>query len=150
MALEYDLLIGEGPQAKDLVDVLLEVPGFSVLDSGFSGPGVSAWVFETDALGADIMREGFDLAIRHQIAFRVDLSAYSEVEGYEGVKTIVTTSLHVLEQGSFDAALLFNGESPVLLRRSGKLILNKSKGFWRPCMLSLVKTPHTLEDLPTL
>ena len=150
MALEYDLFIGEGPKAEDLVEVLLRVPGFAVSGKGFSGPGVSAWVFETDALGSDIMREGFDLDIRRQIAFRVDLSAYNEAEGYEGVKTIVTTSLHVLEQGFFDAALLFNGESPVLLRRSGKLILNKSKGFWRPCMLSLIKTPYTLEDLPNL
>ena len=150
MALEYDLFIGEGPQDLDLVEILLRVPGFAASGKGFSGPGVSAWVLETDALRSGIMREEFDLDIRHQISFRVDLSAYNEEEGYEGVKTIVTTSLHVLEQGSFDAALLFNGESPVLLRRSGKLILNKSKGFWRPCMLSLVKTPHTLEDLPSL
>lgn len=147
MALEYDLYVGED---LDLAGVILRLPGFKAAGRAYAGPGVTAWVGDDVEVRDEIIREELGIGVRRWLGFRVDLSAFDEGEGYLGMKTIVTTSLRVLEQGSFDAVLLFNGESPVLLRRSGRLILNKSKGFWRPPMLSLVKAPYAMEDLPTL
>ncbi|WP_338872131.1 SitI3 family protein [Myxococcus stipitatus] len=68
--------------------------------------------------------------------------------------TAMTAMLHgvlaVLRHVSGDAALLFGGETVLLLRRHGQLLLDASTGVWTPERLALVSAPYAMQALPTL
>lgn len=150
MSLEYDLHVGRGLDERGLLHIIRHLPGFKVAGDLFEGPGVTGIVFAAGDLGIDIIREGLGIEVANCVGFRVDLSAYTEGEGHIGIGTICRTSLRIIGQGRFDAALVFNGDTPVLLRRGGALRLKKT-GFWQAFeRLSLVTVPYVLEELPVL
>ena len=150
MALEYDLHVGCGVTPETLLEAVAKTEGFKVSGDRFEGPGLTGGVYTPRETRSDIIREGFGLEVKNYIGTRVDLSAFTEEEGYAGVDASIRLALSVLDQVPCDAVLLFNYESPVLLRRDGTLRLNRAKGFWRPRMLELVRVPYLLEDLPSL
>lgn len=148
MSLDYDLYTGEGLSEKDLLHHIRHRPGFALEGREFSGPGVTGAVFEAGATRNAILEEGLGVRMEWCAGMRVDLSALDERKSYVGIDTAAKLALFVVKQGSFDALLLFNGESPCLLRRAGTLRLSRS--FWTAMgRLSFVDEPHVLEELPS-
>ncbi|MBI4677359.1 MAG: hypothetical protein HY748_07225 [Elusimicrobia bacterium] len=149
MSLDYDLYVGKGLSERELLSLIRHRMGFKLTGRKFDGPGLSGVVFEVDAVRNAILQEDLGLRMELCVGTWMDLSAHDEKRGYLGIETIARLSVHVIKQGAFDALLLFNGETPCLLRRSGVLRLRKE--FWKSMgRLSLVDVPYKLEDLPSL
>ncbi|MBI5624461.1 MAG: hypothetical protein HY924_11840 [Elusimicrobia bacterium] len=149
MSLDYDLYAGESLSEKDFLGVIRHRMGFKLKGREFSAPGLTGVVFETDAVRNAILEEDLRMRMGWCAAMRIDLSAYDPEKGHLGIETAARLALHLCKQGAFDVLLLFNGETPFLIRRRGKLHLQRS--FWSALdRLSLVDVPYKLEDLPAL
>ena len=135
MALEYDLHL-------DKSFTQAELEGF------IRGPGILPTVYASKR--GDDYKEAYGILTKVSLGMRINLGVYDEDRGYLGVDTVVDTTLRILATGDFDALLIFNYESPVLLRRGGRLILEGTRGFWRPEMLLLVDTEYVMEEIPKL
>lgn len=149
MSLDYDLYVGEGLGEAELVELIRHKMGFELRGREFRGLGVDGVVCETGAVRGAILWDELRLVMGWRVGMRVDLSAYDEARGHLGIESILKLSLHILKQGRFDALLLFNGETPCLIRKSGRLHLKRD--FWTAMdRLALVDVPYELQDLPEL
>jgi hypothetical protein len=98
-----------------------------------------------DALGASVIEEGYGFIPSVCVSFRLDKEAIEA-----GVITILRVTMAILGRTTGDAVLLFNGEHPVLLRSAGQLLLNNSRGFWTPKLLSEIGVPYEEKAIPSL
>ncbi|MFA6318188.1 MAG: hypothetical protein WC943_12300, partial [Elusimicrobiota bacterium] len=106
-------------------------------------------VFGVEAVRNAILEEDLKMRMELCAGMRVDLSAHDEKKGHLGIETAARLALDLCKKGAFDVLLLFNGETPVLIRRRGSLHLHKP--FWSALdRLALVDVPYKLEDLPGL
>ncbi|QSQ11745.1 SitI3 family protein [Myxococcus landrumensis] len=81
----------------------------------------------------------------------VDLQFWLEAQQRHAAMTAMLQGvLAVLLGIPGDATLLFGGETVLLLRRHGQLLLDSSTGAWTPERQALVKTPYAMQALPTL
>jgi hypothetical protein len=60
---------------------------------------------------------------------------------------ILRTTLKVIDNSSWDIALLEGCDDPVLLRKSGHLILQRDHGFWTSDRLKIITTSYSVEEL---
>jgi hypothetical protein len=58
----------------------------------------------------------------------------------------------LLKQGEGDALFLYCSDSPALMRKDGKLILDSRSGIWKPvvkpAVLPLIDLPHEFGIIP--
>ncbi|MBI5884096.1 MAG: hypothetical protein HZB91_13455 [Elusimicrobia bacterium] len=149
MSLDYDLYTGAGLSEGELLGFIRHRMGFKLSKKEFEGPGLTGVVFEVHAVRNAILDEDLKMRMELCTGMRIDLSAHDPKKGHHGIETAARLSLDICKKGTFDVLLLFNGDTPFLIRRTGRLHLQRS--FWSAMdRLSLVDVPHTLEDLPGL
>lgn len=152
MALEYDLYVALTP-CRILLDPLRDLPGFKVLPKDRAeAPGLGIIACITfGSRRSDLQRE-YGIFAESFLGFRIDPSACDPKLGYTGNYVLIQAAMAVLKASPADALLLFNGESPLLLlRRQGKLILNKENDWWdNAAKLRLVDLPYEMASLPSL
>jgi len=151
MALEYDLFLALRYKNERLLEPLLELPGFRGSGGQGQGPGLFFGVYNVSPDRRELLLDDYGIDSRIDVGFRVDLSAYDDERGYLGNRTVITAALAVLKAVPCNAILLYNGESPLMLRREGKLWLNRASGWWTSKeRLDLVDLPYAMKDLPSL
>ena len=153
MALEYDLYLDASSPLPEVLSLAASRRGLKAKGDGFEGPGLSGRVFSVSKERRETIQEGLGLAPTVCVSFRVGLDPADadQEEGHRGMRGALEATLALLDILPGPAVLLFNGESPVLLRTRAALTLNKAKGFWSGWRLELVKgRVYELADLPAL
>lgn len=141
MAIEYELHLSDPRPAEELLAAagIGEVRGLSLT------PG------RPQASRAHVIREAYGFTSRTDLLLRLDLSAYDADDGYAGNFALVRVVMALLKAAQGDAVLLFNWEQPLLLRRDGRVTLNRD-GAWcqSPSLRGLVDVPCFEDSLPSL
>jgi hypothetical protein len=91
----------------------------------------------------EYLQEELDIQVDQRVFFRLD--KFSDLEAAR-LSLLRVTSLVLAVVGG-DAALLFNGELVLLLRRRGKLALNRDTDFWTPERLSALRLKYEMAPL---
>jgi hypothetical protein len=147
MALEYTLSLATEVTPEELARALA-AEGFVVDgDSGWLvGSGVAIFVGKESDLGRSIIRDAYQFEPKVYVKFRLD-----KFDRWEsGVEATIKTTLALLREAG-DGILLFNGETPILMSRAGRLTLNNGHDFWQdPARRSLVTEPCQMQHLVSL
>ena len=145
MSLDYDLRLCTNLNVQQIQDLVLklardvqtsETPGILV------GPGVTISALPESEIGKAITAENYGLKPTVEINFRLNKLDQSE----EGQKTAVKLSLALLATTRSDGVLLLNHDTPVLMCKAGKIMLDPGPGFW-PGLPLLVGEPHSIGRL---
>lgn len=118
----------------------------------------------TDGSGEEVVGPGFLLAagvvaptsremVEESLGFSpsVDLQFWLEVSQRHAAMTAMLQGvLAVLREVEGDATLLFGGDTVLLLRRDGHLVLDSGTGAWTPERLAFANTPYEMRELPSL
>ena len=93
---------------------------------------------------------GVEEAFGFHPTVRVDLElARGNAPGFpEGELNTVRTVDWLINHIEGDAVFLANGDAPVLLRRNGKVWLDRKDWFWREQDLKLLTFPYEWKELP--
>ena len=143
MALEYDLKLQDPAEPVEAADRLVAGGDFVRSADGIEAPDLLVGLDAPSASTQEIIRTSW-LQASVQVWFR--LKKRGDTNAAE--LRIVRASATLLAAGAGDAVLLFNGEDVVLLRKQGKLLLNRDLGFWSDERRALLALPHELESIP--
>ena len=144
MAFDYDLSLCASLDTSQIQDLLptLTLGLKTSPDSGtIVGAGVVISVLPETELGRQITKEDYGLEPTVRVNFRLDKFD----EFHNGLQTTVKVSVALLVAANCDGILLSN-ETPVLMRKAGRITLDSGPGFW-PGLPSLVGQPHTIANL---
>lgn len=143
MAIEYSLVMQTTATVEQVRTYLCRSLGVDAASSQLVAPGLLIRVMEVSRLQQKILLESLDIRSTVDVSFHID-----KFEGYEaGVEGMLRYSLALIQSLARDVALIFNGETVILLERAGTLLLNRD-GFWRDERLALVCFPYRLAELP--
>jgi hypothetical protein len=92
----------------------------------------------------DTLRRSLGLTPTVLVFFRLDKFRGPS----EGVTSVLQVCADVLHALPGDAVLLFNGETVVLLRQQGRLLLNRGWGGWSAVRPSELSLPSEWAELP--
>jgi hypothetical protein len=154
MALEYALYMETdlGPEQALLVlfegDARIDKSGESTKTDVFmtSGPGFQTYAFETSFERRSFLKDELGVDPSLTILFRVDKFQNRE----DQIRVILDATIRMLQQTHGNVILLANGEIVWLLRKSGKLILNRRTNLWTPNLMALVTLGYEIELVPDL
>lgn len=122
MALEYDLYLEVGMQPKQAFEMLASrVPGLARSEEGFWLVDETATITVAGVLASrkDVIGEAFRFFPAVRVGFR-----FVNDTDYDRFRQIMLEAVLLLLEQAQDAVLLFNGETIVLQRFGGKLVLN--------------------------
>jgi hypothetical protein len=146
MALEYSMKIAGSTQCAALAERLCSLPEYRQVAEGVIAPGLQVHIGRPGPLEIEMIEEEFGFTPTASVTFRRDKDAEPVA-----VRTrLLRGSLSLLEGGTNDTVLLFNGETVILLRRNGKLVLNPLEGFWTEEVLAVIPTPHEFESIRSI
>ncbi len=133
-------------EVLDLISKFIEIP-FSD-NSHLSGKGVWIAVNDRDRVTNALLVENYHFTPTVGIHFEP-----SKVDN-TGNTTMLKVVFYILKMYSGDAVFLINGETNVLQRIKGELILNSNYDNWEKeyyqAVLQDVKMPYKIEALPQL
>lgn len=110
------------------------------------GPGFLVSAGPVAPMSRALLEEAWGISPTVDIHFWLDAGD----ERHAALTAMLQSIVAVLRQDAGDAVLLFSGETPLLLRHEGKLLLDARSGIWTRERLSLVDLPYALRNLPTL
>lgn len=148
MALEYKLDLATPLEPPQLVAKLMAPPfGFEMRYGRLIAPGVVVLAASETDLGRSLVRDAYHIEPTAYIKFRLD--KFEEWEA--GLHKTIRTSIDLMGIANCDGVLLFNGETVILMRIGGRLILNENHDFWSDASrLSDVIEPHSMQSIPSL
>ncbi len=150
MSLDYDLYLAGDRKPVELAAFLAALPGVKADGQRFEALGITGGGLPVGDNLRSMVRKAVGVVVSTQIYFRVDLSVYTDEEGYLGMGTIMRTVFAILGQTPDDALFLFNGGECLFVRRSGKLVFNAASGFWKDDRFKgLITVPFELAELPS-
>ena len=146
MSLTYDLRMSTRLDPVGVSSLLLEsklglLP--SATQTKLSGTGVTVSVTSEGALGKTIVKESYGIDSTVRVNF--DLDKFGEFEA--GLQTTVMAAMSLMTTTDSDGVLLFEHDTPVLMRKNGKLILDPGPGFWAD-LPRLLNRSYEFGDLP--
>jgi hypothetical protein len=153
MTLNYSLSIWSTLEPPEVLAAILNEGNLGVnsnddtRDYGIDAAwgGISVHVSNLGVESKDILKEELGISQNLSIVFRLDRH-----EGWKHSRNIMLQSVSIILNGfPGDAALLFNGEDVILVRKSGKLILNSGLDFWTNECLGLLGIKHEMDDIPS-
>jgi len=154
MSLDYRFSMTSALEAKELLMLALaelqltpeekRTPEGAPMET--QGPGFLVSAGPTSALEKVILREGLGIEPTAALAFSIDKFS----DRARAVTAMLQAELAVLHQVPGDAALVFNGDTVLLLRQGGQLFLDSRTGLWTPERMKRVNMPYTLKDFPVL
>jgi hypothetical protein len=150
MPIEYTLYLNSNCTPARLREVVRTCVGdeSDVVPAGpltFSGEGLFGAAAALDEISQQIMREDFRLdGARVRVTFRLDRSRLEHAQD-----SLIRCTAEVLSAWRGDAVLLFNGETVVLRRRVGTLIVWEKFGPWTPTRLLLLHSFYQIGPVIT-
>ncbi len=104
-------------------------------------------------VGADHALDVRQSLIEEEFGFVPDICIWfrinSNADREKADQIMIQVTVELLRQISEDAVLLFNGESIVLQRRGGNLLLNDAFNPWITELLPEVTLPYEIRNLPS-
>jgi hypothetical protein len=146
MALEYTLEIAGQTQISELAKRLCSVPEYQQAAEGVIAPGLQVHIGRPNSLEIEMIEEEFRFTPTASVMFRRD----KEFEPVAARTSLLRGCVALLEGSTDDAVLLFNGETVILLRRNGRLVLNPVEGFWTDEALAVIPTPIEFESIQSI
>jgi hypothetical protein len=149
MALEYTLELVTDLSPEEALGVLSTLGvGFETrLGRRLASTGVTVGAGVKSEVGRGIIRKAFGLDTSLYLSFGLD-----KTDREVGLKATLRATFEILRRLNADGILLFNGESPVLMRQKGALRLNDGAGFWDSSseLLSLPQEPYEISYIEPL
>jgi|GEM_PF-6933180 len=113
------------------------------------------YVSKTSSLKRDILEESLNISPDVNIRFdmySIDTEVDAEIDHHHQKRkaAFLQTAIKWLEHQQGDAALLFNGEIVIFLRKDGQLILNSAIDFWKPYYLNMLSLPYESNSFPVI
>jgi hypothetical protein len=137
MSISYTLEIGGQRQYSELAERLCRVPEYQQTAAGIIAPGLKVFIGQPRRLGIEMIEEEFEFTPTAHVSFRWD----KETDIVEVHTRLLQECRALLEGNTDDAVLLLNGEVVILLRRNGRLVLNRVEGFWADEDLAVIPSP---------
>lgn len=138
MSLVYKLLLSEEVSPDTAFAAVEEVSTFERHGDGLESHDLLVTVARTTTLDAKVTEEEFGFPAQSKVLFRL-------IKNRDPIRArdrMIRCCAAVLARTTCDAALLFNSEVVILLRKSGRLIANELPGFWTREMLTSVGGPE--------
>ena len=149
MAIDYVFYIAtilEPFQALDMVSKGFELEWASEpYGHCLFGSGMLVGANHPIELPQSLIEEEFGFVPHIYIWFRINSNADRE----KARRIMIRVTVELLRQISEDAVLLFNGESIVLQRLGGNLLLNDAFNPWITELLPEVTLPYEIRNLPS-
>jgi hypothetical protein len=145
VALDYSLDIATELEPIQALHIVSDGLGLEWrTDTLLEQPGVQVCAIKNSELGQSVIEEWFGFRPTISVLFRIFTN-----EDYEGGKhTLQQATMELLRQVPGDAVLLFNGETIVLQRIGGQLVLNQGWGNWNASEMAAMTLPYELRKLP--
>lgn len=145
MALDYDLELVSKRSPKQIIDLLVKELQFkSFNEQHILGAGVSISVISAAGLGDDLIADAFGFRPTIHIGFRL----LHQSDEYEDGKILMTKSvMTMLHHEADDAVFLFQGETVLLQRISGKLVINNTWFRDGDPELAYITLPHDSREI---
>jgi hypothetical protein len=115
----------------------------------FSATGLTCFFHAESSLGRSIIEDAFGFRPTKNLTFRID-----KFDDYdEGIINMLCVCSAVIKELSGDCVLLENGDTPLLLRRGGRMLLQSRDPFWisKLEMIAVeVGEPYSFDVIPVL
>ncbi|AGC41587.1 hypothetical protein MYSTI_00228 [Myxococcus stipitatus DSM 14675] len=149
MSLDYNFRITTSLAPEKVLEVVMDALALRSAPPGPSGevtgPGFLLAAGPVASMSQAMVEESLGFAPSVDLQFWLDAR-----HRHAAMTAVLQGVLAVLLHIPGDATLLFGGETVLLLRRHGELLLDSSTGVWTPERLALVSTPYAMRALPTL
>ena len=142
MAVSYTIDTASGLSSSAVSGLLARLPDFAQTVNGLAAPDLLISIWEPSALASSIIEEAFGFRPKLEVDFRVD----DLRDGAAAVDRILRATAALLRDTAEDTALLLNGESVVLTRLQGRLLLYSIPRFWTDVRLKLMPEPSGFMD----
>jgi len=146
MAIEYTLEIAGPAQCDTLATRLCSIPGYRCTTEGVISSGLHVYISQPGPLEVEMTKEEFGFTPTASVTFRRD----KEADPVMVRMSLLRGCMALLEENTEGAVLLFNGETVILLRRNGKLVLNPVDGFWTDEVIVLISAPYEFEHIESI
>ena len=152
MSIDYLLFIETKESNEAVLRHLSACPGLGVsdVDPPFAEmPGYHITSLPEDATGKKIMRQSFDISVDLNVSFTLKkIRVGDRIQFEESFVDYVDVTLELLRWLPGDALLSYELDSPILLRKLGRLILSEQRFKDAPPeALARFPRPFTLEPL---
>jgi hypothetical protein len=153
MALNYSLSICSELEPLEVLTAILNETNLGInfnndtINDGISatGDGISVHTSKIGIESKAILKEELGISQDISIIFRLDRH-----ERWKSSRNIMLQAVSaILNNFPGDAALLFNSENVILLRRSGRITLNTGLGFWTDDCIEILNINHEMDDIPS-
>lgn len=146
MSLEYTLTIAEGLQRRRQAELLSRDSDYRLDGQRVIAPSLQIDLNEPGPLESMTISEEFGFKPKTSITFRLD----KEAEPEAARARLIRGCFALLGHSNDDAVLLFNGETVILLRRHGRLVLATVEGFWTQEVLAQVPVAYEFESVRSI
>ena len=146
MSMQYSLSVAGITPIAAVSKLLASAPSFRRAQGMIVAPGLLVEIIEPRPLAIETVKDEFGFAPDVDIVFRpnsVDDPVATRACLIEGCMALLNGHAH-------DAVLLFNGETVVLLRRDGELVLNRIEGFWTETVQAAVTVAYEFGAIPAI
>lgn len=146
MSMKYSLLVAGLTPTAAVSKLLASVPSFRREQGTIVAPGLLVDIVEPRPLAIEMVEDEFGFAPDVDIAFQRNC-----VDDPVATRTcLIQGCMALLDGHANDAVLLFNGETVVLLRRDGELVLNRIEGFWTETVQAAVTVAYEFGAIPAI
>ena len=147
MSINYNLQLETNLSPEDSM-MLLETEVFQQTENGdLSGHGLIIKAQKADETSRELIKEIFGFTPKLQISFWLQ-PHYQDIS--ERNKIQIKLVMKLLESTLGDAVFLFEFDKAILRRKANRLVLNQSSFKENDERLKEIKSPYTIETLPSL
>lgn len=135
MAIEYGIPITTTMKLDDVRRLLRNSPA--------AGQGINDWsILEPSQVGKSIIFDALHFTPTVEISAHID--KFDPDVGEDNIARLMDFVLRSVEG---DAALLYNWEVPLAVRKNHQVVLNKNSDFWTKERLQSISAPFSLAGL---
>ncbi|MFY2562279.1 SitI3 family protein [Corallococcus terminator] len=149
MSLDYNFRIATTLEPERVLSVVLEALGLrrgtGASGEEIAGPGFLLAAGNVAPSSREMVAEALGFSPSVDLQFWLD-----EGQRHAAMTAMLQGVLAVLREVRGDATLLFGGDTVLLLRREGQLVLDSGTGAWTPERLAFAVVPYEMRELPSL
>jgi hypothetical protein len=146
MSISYTLRFAGRMQPAELAKRLCSTPDYQQSTEDIIAPGLLVRIGQLSPPEIEMIEEEFQFTPTAVVTFFRD----KETDPVTVRTNLLRGCVALLEGNTDDAVLLLNGEVVILLRRNGRLALNKIEGFWTEAELAVIPAPIEFESIPSI
>lgn len=149
MSLDYNFRIATVLEPERVLSVVVDALKLRPRTGGsaeeIAGPGFLLAAGVVAPRSKEMVEETLGFSPSVDLQFWLDDS-----QRHAAMTAMLQGVLAVLREVQGDATLLFGGETVLLLRRDGQLVLDSGTGAWTPERLAFADAPYEMRELPSL